>query len=75
MSKLMIDKVKDFHLDHIFDCGQCFRWNKESDGSYTGVAMGKTINVNMKGSSLTLQPMNSIKFGDIIWTWMRTMKR
>lgn len=52
MSKLMIDKVKDFHLDHIFDCGQCFRWNKESDGSYTGVAMGKTINVNMKGSSL-----------------------
>lgn len=66
MSKLMIDKVKDFHLDHIFDCGQCFRWNKESDGSYTGVAMGKTINVNMKGSSLIVDNATADDF-DKIW--------
>lgn len=38
-------KVKDFNLDHIFDCGQCFRWNKEEDGSYTGVAFGKAANM------------------------------
>ncbi|MBE6034972.1 MAG: 8-oxoguanine DNA glycosylase [Clostridiales bacterium] len=35
------EKIKDFNLDHIFDCGQCFRWNREADGRYTGVAFGK----------------------------------
>lgn len=29
--------VKDFDLDHVFDCGQCFRWKKESESSYYGV--------------------------------------
>ena len=45
-NRVVIDGVKDFHLDHIFDCGQCFRWKKEEDGSYTGIAYGKVINVN-----------------------------
>lgn len=30
---------KDFDLEHTFDCGQCFRWEKENDG-YVGVAGG-----------------------------------
>jgi len=34
-------QVKDFHLEHIFDCGQCFRWNREEDGSYVGTAGGR----------------------------------
>jgi N-glycosylase/DNA lyase len=36
-----IEGVKDFHLDHIFDCGQCFRWERNPDGSYSGIAFGK----------------------------------
>ena len=35
------ENVKDFDLDHIFDCGQCFRWEKQPDGSYTGLAAGR----------------------------------
>lgn len=35
------DNIDDFNLDHIFDCGQCFRWEKQQDGSYTGLAFGK----------------------------------
>ena len=34
-------EVKDFHLTHIFDCGQCFRWNPQPDGSWTGMASGR----------------------------------
>lgn len=37
--------VKDFHPDHTLDCGQCFRWNKEPDGSYTGIASGRIVNL------------------------------
>lgn len=32
-----IENIKSFELADIFDCGQCFRWNKQEDGSYTGV--------------------------------------
>jgi len=51
---VIIDGVKDFHLDHTFDNGQCFRWNKEADGSYTGVAFGKAANINYIDGSLIL---------------------
>ena len=44
-NKVIIDKIKDFEPKHIFECGQCFRWDKEEDGSYTGVANGKILNV------------------------------
>ena len=42
------EKVKDFNVDHIFDCGQCFRWNREQDGSYTGIAFGKPVNISFE---------------------------
>lgn len=42
---VIIDNIRDFNIDHIFDCGQCFRWEKEVDGSYTGVAFGKIANI------------------------------
>ena len=48
MGKYIYEDVKDFNLDHIFDCGQCFRWSRQPDGSYTGIAMGKPVNVSLK---------------------------
>lgn len=33
----ILRNAKSFEPVHIFECGQCFRWNKEEDGSYTGV--------------------------------------
>ena len=36
---------ESFELTDIFECGQCFRWNKEEDGSYTGVIKDAVINV------------------------------
>lgn len=44
--KIRIEQVRDFHPDHIFDCGQCFRWSREGDGSYTGIAGGKIANIS-----------------------------
>lgn len=40
-----ISNQDSFDLVHIFECGQCFRWNKEEDGSYTGVVKDRVINV------------------------------
>lgn len=41
----ILRNAKSFEPVHIFECGQCFRWNKEEDGSYTGVIKNGVINV------------------------------
>lgn len=38
-------KSDSFELKDIFECGQCFRWNKEEDGSYTGIINNCVLNV------------------------------
>jgi N-glycosylase/DNA lyase len=45
-NRVIIEGVRDFDPVHIFECGQCFRWLKEMDGSYTGVVKGKVVNVS-----------------------------
>lgn len=42
---LILENISDFNAKHIFECGQCFRWIKEDDDSYTGVAYNRVINV------------------------------
>lgn len=44
-SILYVEGVRDFHPDHVFDCGQCFRWERNDDGSYSGIAFGKTARI------------------------------
>ena len=47
-------QMSDFDLTHIFDCGQCFRFNKNPDGSYTGVAHGRALTVFQNGDGIVL---------------------
>ncbi len=48
----ILKNVKSFELKDIFDCGQCFRWNEEVDGSYTGVFNSNVINVRKLGNDV-----------------------
>ena len=43
--KYKLKNVKSFELRDICECGQCFRWNKQEDGSYTGVFKNNVLNV------------------------------
>jgi N-glycosylase/DNA lyase len=43
--KYKLKNVESFELRDIFECGQCFRWNKQEDGSYTGVFKNNVLNV------------------------------
>ena len=49
---LVLKNVKSFNLTHIFECGQCFRWNKNEDGSYTGIVKKNVINLRMVDSDI-----------------------
>lgn len=35
--KIILKNIDSFELKDIFECGQCFRWNLQEDGSYIGV--------------------------------------
>ena len=48
----ILRNAKSFEPVHIFECGQCFRWNKEEDGSYTGVIKNSVINVKKLGKNV-----------------------
>ncbi|MDI6618701.1 MAG: DNA glycosylase [Clostridiales bacterium] len=65
---VIIDGVRDFDLKHIFDCGQCFRWYEEKDGSYTGTAFGRVINVQKQGNLLII---NNSDLDDFKNLWFR----
>lgn len=48
----VLKNAESFELKDIFDCGQCFRWNKEQDGSYTGVFKQNVLNVKKEGKDI-----------------------
>ena len=52
--KLILKGVSNFALADVFDCGQCFRFNKKQNGSYYGVAYGKYIEVSANDNEIVL---------------------
>ena len=50
--KFVINDIKSFELRDIFDCGQCFRWNEQEDGSYTGIIKNGVLNVKKEESNV-----------------------
>lgn len=64
-NKVIIKDLKDFEPKHTFECGQCFRWNLEDDGSYTGVAYGRVLNVRKDGDTVIFDNVNIEDFNNI----------
>ena len=52
-----IKNQDSFELKDIFECGQCFRWNENEDGSYTGVINKGVLNVEKQGEKIIFTGM------------------
>ncbi len=48
----ILKNADSFEPKDIFECGQCFRWNIQDDGSYTGVIKNGIINVKKDGKNI-----------------------
>ena len=55
--KYILKNQDSFELKHIFECGQCFRWNEEEDKSYTGVIKQGVLNVKKEQNIITFSGM------------------
>ncbi len=54
--------ITNFDLAQTLDCGQAFRWELRSDGSFTGVAMGKRLTLTLDGSTLTIDGIDENEY-------------
>ena len=50
--RYILKNQNSFELKDIFECGQCFRWNKQDDESYTGVIKNAIINVKKEKENI-----------------------
>jgi N-glycosylase/DNA lyase len=64
-TKVIVRGIEDFNLKETFECGQCFRWNEEEDGSYTGVAYDRVVNVKLEEDMLIIDNTDLNDFYDI----------
>ena len=55
MERFELQNPESFDLVHIFECGQCFRWNQNDDGSYTGVIKNAVINVKKENDKIIFE--------------------
>lgn len=63
----LITGIGFFDPDQTFCCGQCFRFQKQPDGYYTGVAGNRCISVTMTQDGMFLTPCTKEDFEDF---WM-----
>lgn len=44
---ILVRGLRDFNLEHIFECGQAFRWEKTEEGNYIVVAFDRVVEFEM----------------------------
>ena len=57
---------KDFNSTHIFECGQCFRWNLQDNGNYIGVVKNSVIEVIEKDDEVIFRGVSEDNLKDIV---------
>lgn len=64
--RYILKNQNSFELKDIFECGQCFRWNEQEDGSYTGVIKDAIINVKKEKENIIFTGKCNEEIKDII---------
>ena len=67
--KFILENPESFNLVHIFECGQCFRWNRENDGSYTGVIKDGVLNVKEVGNNFIFKGNLSRNIKEVVYDY------
>ena len=63
---IIVSDVDCLDLDLTLDCGQAFRWQKQADGSWSGVAGGYFLNVSKQGDTFVFKNTTKDSF-DSFW--------
>lgn len=64
-NNLIITGLKDFNLKHIFDCGQCFRFNAIDENTYFGIAKNRALKISQSDDTVILYDTTEEDFNNI----------
>lgn len=64
--KYIIKNCNTFELKDIFECGQCFRFNKQEDESYTGVVGNNVINVKKVDNEVHIKSVGQDNLEELV---------
>ncbi len=64
--ELILQNQDSFVLEHIFDCGQCFRWEKQPDESYIGVVKNGVLKVSKKNKDVFIKGYLNCSLKDFV---------
>ena len=67
--KLVLKNIDSFKLEDIFECGQCFRWDKQEDGSYIGVIKNGVLKVSKHGKSVAFEGVLEGDINSIVYDY------
>lgn len=67
--KYILENQESFELKDIFDCGQCFRWNKNDDNSYTGVIKDAVMNVKKDENKIIFKAETDRKIEELVYEY------
>lgn len=68
--RILVANVRDFHPVHTFECGQCFRWERQEDGAYTGVARNKVVQIRFEKGILEIRNATARDFMEIWFEYL-----
>lgn len=67
--KIILPDNESFGLKDIFDCGQCFRWNRNKDNSYTGIFRNTVLNVKKEDGKIIFTGISDENLFDAITSY------
>ena len=62
---VILEGVECLNLDLTLDCGQAFRWKKNDDGSWSGVAKGVYLNISKNNDKIILKNTSKENYENI----------
>ena len=62
----ILENCDSFELEHIFECGQCFRWNKMQDNTYVGVIKNGVLKLKKENNKIIFKGMLDKDIKEII---------
>ena len=66
VQEYVLKPKKDFNSEHIFECGQCFRWNFQDNGNYIGVVKNSVIEVIERENEIIFRGVSENNLKDIV---------
>lgn len=67
--KIILKQIEAFEPKHIFECGQCFRWNVQPDGSYIGIVRNNVVTVKKVKDSVIFESMGEDSLEQLVYQY------